>query len=76
MKLIPLEGADGRATMWVNPGHVSVIVRIDQSTGDGVQLRAELKVEGMPLMRVHVGGYASAAEADAGWASFLAQFEQ
>lgn len=76
MELIPLSGADGSVMMWVNARHVAVIVRLDRSTGDGVQVRAELKLEGMPLIRVNVGDYASAADADAAWTRFLGQFER
>ncbi|WP_401001010.1 hypothetical protein [Agromyces sp. GXQ0307] len=76
MKLIPLPGSDGRPTLWVNPEHVAAVVRIDQSTGDGgIQLRAELKIEGMPLQRVHLSDHASLDDADAAWARFLQEFE-
>lgn len=76
MELIPLPGTDGRVTMWVRARNVAVIIRIDQRTGDGVQVRADLKVEGMPLIRVNVADVADAAAADEAWASFLARFEQ
>lgn len=76
MELIPLPGNDGRVTMWVRAQHVAVIVRIDQRTGDGVQVRADLKVEGMPLIRVNIADVADAAAADEAWAGFLAHFDQ
>lgn len=71
MKLIPLPSSDGRPTLWVNPEHVAAVVRVDQSTGEGVQLRAELKIEGMGLHRVNLGDHASPAEADAAWSKFI-----
>ncbi|MCD5348432.1 hypothetical protein [Agromyces sp. S2-1-8] len=71
MKLIPLPGSDGRPTLWVNPEHVTTVARLDQSTGEGVQLRAELKIEGMGLHRVNLGDHASAADADAAWQKFF-----
>jgi hypothetical protein len=75
MKLLPIVFEDGRPQLWVNPSHVTAVSRLDFDTGEEIQLRAELKVEGMPLQRVDLGTYASTSEADRAWAAFLAGFD-
>jgi hypothetical protein len=72
MKLVPVPPANGRPVLWVNPDHLTSVGRLDFDTGNSVQLRAELKVEGMPLQRVDVGTFPTIEMADAAWASFLA----
>lgn len=72
MKLIPLPGDNGTPSLWVNPAHIVTVGRLDLKTGELVQLRAELKIEGMGLQRVSLGDHATPAAADAAWGRFIA----
>lgn len=74
MKLVPVASQDGRPFLWVNPDHISSVSRLDFEAGDLIQLRAELKVEGMPLQRIDIGTFSSPRLADTAWQDFLAQF--
>ncbi len=71
MKLVPLPGRDGKPTVWVAPAHVTAVIREDMRTGTAIQLRAEVKVEGLSLHRVHLGEHPDQAAADAAWQAFL-----
>lgn len=76
MKLIPLPAGEGPPSFWVSPAHVAAVTRRNQLTGDGgVQLRGEVKVEGMPLHQVDLGDFADVEAADAAWTRFLATLE-
>lgn len=76
MKLIPLPAGEGPPSIWVSPAHVAAVTRRNQFTGDGgVQLRGEVKVEGMPLHLVDLGEFLDLAAADNAWSSFLATME-
>lgn len=71
MKLVPIPGLNGRPMLWVNPERIAAVTRLDYDTGKSVQLRAELKVEGMPLQRVDLGTFASVELADQAWVAFM-----
>ncbi len=71
MKLVPVPSENGQPVLWVNPEHITSVGRLDYDAGDRQQLRAELKIEGMPLQRVNLGEFRSAADANAAWLAFL-----
>ncbi|WP_448812134.1 hypothetical protein [Agromyces bauzanensis] len=73
MKLVPVPGANGQPVLWVNPEHIASVSRLDYDTGNGVQLRADLKIEGIPLQRINLGDFASTADADVAWSAFLGE---
>ncbi|MDR5700173.1 hypothetical protein [Agromyces aerolatus] len=76
MRLVPFPGNNGNPLMWVNPEHVASVTRIDQQTGEGVQLRAELNVEGMVFQRVDLRDYPTTNAADTAWLAFLNSFTE
>ena len=76
MKLLPITDATGKPLFWINADHLVSVQRLDFETGESVQLRAELKVEGMPLQRVELGTFPTSDSADLAWSDFLGRLEQ
>lgn len=75
MRLIPVPGEDGRPTMWLNPDHLVSVMPIVSHAQMGFRLAAELKIEGMQLLRVQLGEHESKIAADAAFEKFLAQLQ-
>lgn len=65
---------DGRAV--VNPEHVVTLQPIRSETGATVVLDVEVKLTGMNLIRVRVGTFQTAEDADAAWRAFLAALDR
>lgn len=71
MQLIPVPDASGNPTMWINADHLVSVTPITRMGERRMALEAELKVDGMPLLRINLGEHEDRAAADAAFASFL-----
>lgn len=76
MRLLPIADAMGKTLFWINADYLVSVHRLDFETGESVQLRADLKLEGMPLQRVELGTFPERDSADLAWTDFLGRLEQ
>ena len=67
----------GVTDRWVNPDHVVELLREDARVpmGELVNVRASIKMVGMPLDRITIAEGVSPAEADAAWSAFLLELQ-
>jgi hypothetical protein len=75
MKLLAIPDATGKPLLWINAEHLVSVSRLHFNTGRDLELRAELKIDGMPLQRINLGVFATPELADVAWAEFLARLE-
>ncbi|AMM22837.1 hypothetical protein AX769_22160 (plasmid) [Frondihabitans sp. PAMC 28766] len=79
-RLLPLhdkDGSPGDSRLWINPDHIVTaapsITRSADTHGDVFTVWVELKLEGVPMMRVWLGTASTAEAASAVWDTFLIQ---
>jgi len=71
MQLIPVPDASGSPTMWINADHLVSVMPVTRTGERAVVLEVELKIDGMPLLRINLGEHDDRAAADVAFASFL-----
>jgi hypothetical protein len=71
MQLLHIPQAKGAPDMWINADHLVSVARLQRRGPDGLEVAAELKIEGLQLLRVPVGTYLEPEDADAAWSTFL-----
>lgn len=75
MQLLHIPQAHGAPDTWINADHLVSVSRLQRQGPEGHELTAELKIEGMPLLRVPVGVYLELVDADAAWTKFLDELQ-
>ena len=75
MQLLHIPPAKGAPDLWVNADHLVSVARLQRRAPEGIELTAELKIEGMQLLRVPVGTFLELPEADAAWSAFLVELQ-
>lgn len=75
MRLLPVPDASGRPTIWINADHLVSVQPQYRGGATGIEVSAELKVDGMPLQRIPLGEHIDRSEAEAAFGRFLAVLE-
>lgn len=75
MQLIPVPDASGRAQLWVNADHLASVTKVERRGAQGIVLEAELKVDGLPLIRMPLGEHDDQQSADDAFHRFLTQLQ-
>lgn len=76
MQLIGVPDASGNPTIWINADHLVSVAPIVRTGERTIALEAELKVDGMPLLRINLGDHEDRVAANEAFRSFLAQLQQ
>lgn len=76
MQLIGVPDASGKPTIWINADHLVSVAPVMRTGERTILLEAELKVDGMPLLRINLGEHHDRAAADDAFGMFLAQLQQ
>ena len=75
MQLLHIPPAKGVPDMWINADHLVSVARLQHQGPNGLELSAELKIEGMQLLRVPIGTFLELADADAAWSTFVVDLQ-
>jgi len=75
VRLIPLSDRNGAPATWVNPEHLVSVEPVYFGGTTGVNVAAEVKVNGMPLQRVALGSDLTRADAEGVFRRFLSVLE-
>ena len=73
MRLLPMPDVSGTPTLWINPDHLVSIQAVYRTAERGVELDVELKLDGMPLMRVRLGAHPDRTAGETAFQEFLAE---
>jgi hypothetical protein len=71
MRLLPMPDSSGTPALWINPDHIVSVQAIYRTAERGVDVDVELKLDGMPLMRLRLGSETDRAAGEAVFQQFL-----
>ncbi len=72
MRLLPIPDETGKPTLYINPDHLVSVQATYFGGANGIKVAVELKVDGMPLQRVHLGEHFDRIAAEAAFQRFMA----
>lgn len=75
MRLLGVPDASGKPTIWINADHLVSVQPVARTGAHSVELAAELKVDGMPLLRINLGEHPDRDSADAAFEDFLTRLQ-
>jgi hypothetical protein len=75
MRLIGVPDASGKPTIWINADHVVSVQPIMRTGERTITIEAELKVDGLPLLRINLGEHPDRTTADHAFQTFLATLQ-
>lgn len=75
MRLLGVPDASGKPTIWINADHLVSVQPVARTGAHAVELAVELKVDGMPLLRINLGEYPDRDSADAAFDNFLTSLQ-
>lgn len=76
VQLLGIPDETGKPILWINADHLVSVASVVRTAEIGLELMAELKVDGMPLYRVPLGRHDDRAAADAAFAEFLNRLQR
>ena len=75
MRLLGVPDASGKPTIWINADHLVSVQSVIRTGAHAIELSAELKVDGMPLLRINLGELPERQAADAAFETFLSRLQ-
>ncbi|KAA9106003.1 hypothetical protein [Microbacterium rhizomatis] len=75
MKLIGVPDISGHPTIWINADHLVSVQSILRTGERAIMLEVELKIDGMPLMRINLGPHDGRVAAETAFTEFLEQLQ-
>lgn len=75
MRLLGVPDASGKPTIWINADHLVSVQPVARTGAHSIELAAELKVDGMPLLRINLGEHPDRESTDAAFENFLERLQ-